>query len=356
MKMIRRTDVAKGTGLLYKLIAILCALAASGVIIAIIGYSPLEVYKEMITGAVMTPYRIQKTITYAVPLVTLSLGIAAAFKMRFWNRGAEGQFYMGAFGAAYIALNFSHLGAGFVLPAMLIMGALMGALWLLIPAFFKVKFGTNETLMTLMLNFIATLWVSYLQYGPWKDPQGNGFPIIARFDKTAQLPLVFGVQCGWILALILVGAMYLLLGKSKLGYEITVIGENETTARYAGMNVWKTVIIASMISGALCGLTGAMQASAVEKSLSDKMSGGIGFTAIITAYLAKLDPVKIVFSSLFFAVLIQGGNYLQSAMEIPAAVSEVIQGFVLLFVLGGEFFMDYKLVSAKTLERKAESI
>jgi simple sugar transport system permease protein len=217
-------------------------------------------------------------------------------------------------------------------------------IWILIPALLKVWFSTSETLVTLMLNYVALQWISYLQYGPWKDPAAIGFPKIATFTKNAILPKVFGIHIGWIITLVLALVLYIILKKTKLGYEIDVIGESEATARYAGMNVLKVTIIASMISGGLCGAAGMMQASAIERSLSDQLSGGLGFTAVITAWLARLSPPAIIIVSFLFSILILGGRYLQSSLQIPAEISGILQGIIIFFVVGSEFFVHYRFV------------
>jgi simple sugar transport system permease protein len=272
------------------------------------------------------------------------LGIATAFRMKFWNIGAEGQLYMGAFVATLIVFTFPNLPAPVMLPLMAISGMFFGALWALIPALLKAKFQASETLVTLMLNYVAVRWISYLQYGKWKDPNGIGFPKIANFGPNAILPSVGGIHSGWIIALVLTFIMWFVFNKTKLGYELAVLGESPATARYAGMNVVGIMIVSVLLSGGLCGMAGMMQASAVERSLSDQLSGGLGFTAVITAYLAQLSPPVIVGVSFLFSMLIQGGNFLQSSLRIPASMSQILQGVIIFFVLGSEFFTRYKFV------------
>jgi simple sugar transport system permease protein len=158
------------------------------------------------------------------------------------------------------------------------------------------------------------------------------------------LPAIFGIHSGWIAVLVLVLLLYVLLKRTKLGFEIDVIGESEPTARYAGMNVFKITVVAIALSGGLCGIAGMMQASAVERSISDQLSGGLGFTSVIVAWLAKLEPAAIIVMAFLFAVLIQGGNFLQSSLQIPASISLVLQGIIIFFVLGSEFFIRYRFV------------
>ena len=282
----------------------------------------------------------------------MSLGVSIAFKMKFWNIGAEGQFYMGAFGATLVWMLCPDLPIYVMLPLMALAAIVSGGLFALIPAILKHKLGTSETLVTLMLNYIAIKWITYLSLGPWKDPGEGGQAKIYAFTENARLPEVFGVHIGWIVALILVVAVYILMRFSKFGFEIAVLGENPDTARYAGMNVTKTLIIAVLLSGGICGLAGMLQATGSEGRLGDNISAGLGFTAIITAWLAKLSAPMILVSSFLFAVLLQGGSSLGALTNIPASVAETIQGIILFFVLASEFFTNYKIVFKRKEAKK----
>ena len=339
-----RTEITGPAEKLLRLAAALAALIASGLIMAMMGYNPLEVFARILSGSLGTAYRIRETINKAVPLCVLSLGTAVAFRMKFWNIGQEGQFFLGAYGASLVAFAFPGLPSPLLLPLMFLAGIVFGGLWALIPALLKISFSTSETLVTLMLNYIALKWVSFLQYVAWKDPSALGFPKITPFSRNAILPSLFTVHIGWIIALCLVAVLYVLLKRTKLGYEIDVIGESEATARYTGMGVYRITVIAIMLSGGLCGAAGMMQASAIEHSLSDQLSGGLGFTSVIVAWLARLDPPSILVMAFLFSLLIQGGNFLQSSLQIPASISLVLQGIIIFFVLGSEFFIRYRIV------------
>ena len=223
-------------------------------------------------------------------------------------------------------------------------GIVGGGLWGLIPAFFKVKFNTNETLFTLMLNYIAMYFVSYLQDGPWRDPAANGFSKIQRFDANAALDKVAGIQCGWIVALILVVVVFVYLKFSKSGYEIGVVGVSQDTARYAGMNVKKIILKTMFLSGAICGLGGMIQASGSDVTLTMNVAGGVGFTAIIVAWLSQLNPFVILIVSFLFAVLEKGSSVVQSSFGLSTDCADVLQGIILFFILGCEFFVRYKFV------------
>lgn len=344
---VKRNNVTKSYSVSIRLVAVLLALVTSAIFIAFLGHNPIEVYASMIKGAFGSAYRFRETIVKAVPLVITSLGILIAFKMKFWNIGGEGQFYMGAFAASFVALKFPNLPKIVLIPLMILAGMLGGGLYALIPAYFKAKFETNETLFTLMLNYIAIKWVTYLQYGPWKDPAANGFPKIPNFSENGILPKLFKIHIGWVIAIILVIIIYVFVKYSKKGYEIAVIGESENTAKYAGMNVRKIILEAIFLSGGICGLAGMIQASGVNNTLSVEISGGVGYTAIIVAWLAQLSPTIILVVSFLFAALVQGGSYIQTAFMIPQAAASIIQGVILLFVLGCEFFINYRVVRKK---------
>jgi simple sugar transport system permease protein len=347
--MTKRGSISKSKNVGIRLLAVILALLTSAVIIMAMHLNPLEVYVALIKGAFGTAYRIREVAVRSTSLIITSLGIAIAFKMQFWNIGGEGQIFMGAFAASYIALNYPNVPRPVLLTLMIIAGMIGGGLWALIPAYLKAKWKTNETIITLMMNYIALKWVMYLLFGPWRDPAALRHPKIPDFSINGILPRVFGVNIGWIFAVILVGLVWIFLNRSKKGYEIAVLGESENTALYAGINIKRTIITAVFISGALCGLTGMIQASAINNTLSIEISEGIGFTAIITTWLASLQPVVIAIVSILFAALVRGGSYIQTAVGIPAAAAQLLQGLILFFVLGSEFFIRYKLVLDRPL-------
>ena len=197
--------------------------------------------------------------------------------------------------------------------------------------------------MTLMLNYVAMKLVSYLQYVLWKDPQSMGFPKIANYPDALQFKNVLGVQSGWIVAVVLTVLVWMLLHRLKFGYEIAVLGANERTARYAGMNTGKILLLTSLIGGGICGLAGLIQAAGVNHTLNDQMGNGMGYTAVAIAYMAQMEPAAIVVVSFLFSILLQGSSYMQISMQIPSATGDVIQGIILLFILGSEFFSRYRV-------------
>ncbi len=194
-----------------------------------------------------------------------------------------------------------------------------------------------------MMNYVALKIITYLQYGPWKDPAALGFPKIPTFTKNATLPDLFGLHIGWVIALLLVAVMHLMVNHTKRGFEINVVGESENTGRYAGMNVQKIIIATIFISGGLCGLCGMIEASGVDRSLSVEITKGVGYTAIITSWLGRLSAPLITIVCVLFAAMIQGGTFIQMSFQIPQSAAQLLQGLILFFVLGSEFFIRYKI-------------
>jgi len=309
------------------------------------GRDPLEVYQAMFKGALGSSYGLSETIVKAIPLALCGLGIAVAFRMQLWNIGAEGQFYMGAFAASWLPLTYPSLPAYVMLPGMFGLGVIAGGAWGLVPAILRARWRVNEIITTLMLNYIASLWVSYLVYGPWKDPKGFNFPLTAQFSDAALLPTLgtSRIHVGLIFAIILAGALWVLFNKSRWGYEINVIGSSEKAARYAGMNIQRNIFLVMALSGAICGLAGMSEVSGITGRLQPHLSPGYGYTAIIVAWLSQLNPFAILVVAVLFGALQVGGYFVQT-MGVPASVASMLQGAVLFFVVGGEFMKHYKLV------------
>jgi len=352
VRMARRERISGGQVVMIRALAVLCALVTGGLIILFLGHSPVKVYADMIAGSLGSNTVLIETIRLAIPLLIASLAIGLAFTMRFWNIGAQGQILFGAVAASYFALF--HSGGMPRLLLLVVMGVtamLAGGLAGLLPALFKAKWDTNETLFTLMLNYIAICYIKYLQNGPWKDPSLRGFPKIAMFADAARLPKVLGVHIGWIIALLLVLLVYLYMRQTKPGYEIRVVGESPRTAQYAGMHVGRVIIRTMFLSGALCGLAGFVQVSGANYTLGADTAGGAGFTAITVAWLSKLNPLVMVGVSFAIAILQKGANKIQTTFKIPASAAEVLIGVILFFMLGCEFFINYRLIFRGGKER-----
>ena len=345
VRLTKIADMPRGKAWLIRMAAILLALFVGGLIVLVMGHNPFAVYADMVKGSLTTSTAMRETVKIAVPLLGAAVAIAPAFHMRFWNIGAEGQILAGAIAATYFALFWSDRLPRPVLIAVMTLAAIVvGGFWGLIPAFFKAKWGTNETLFTLMLNYIALGIEKYLQFGPWKNPMSTGFPKIAMFGTAARLPRVFGVHIGWIVVLVVAVAMFSYLKYTKQGYEIAVVGESERTARYAGMNVGKVFMRTMFISGAIAGLVGFLLVSGADYTLSETTAGGVGFTAITVAWLAKLNPIVMILIAFLLAILTKGSNTIQTNYKIPASAAGLLTGIILFFMLGCEFFISYRLI------------
>lgn len=343
----KRADLPRKKVYLLRALALLFALIAGGLFILSIGQNPFVIYATIIQGAFRSTMVIQATIKVMIPLMICALGITLAFKMRFWNIGAEGQMIMGAVFASYFALFHSDWPHWLLIIVMLAAGFIGGGLFGLIPAYFNGKWGTNETLFTLMLNYIALYIIGLLRDGPWADPKSPGFPKIARFEPNAQLDKIFGVQIGWIFALIILVLVFIYLKYTKHGYEISVVGESHGTANYAGMNVKKILLRTMFLSGGICGIAGMAQATGSDMTLATGVAGGVGFTAIIVAWLAQLSPAGILLVSFLFSVLEKGSTVIQSEYGLSVDCADVLQGIILFCVLASEFFIRYKFVIRK---------
>lgn len=330
------------------MISIALALITGGFFLVLSGKSPVEVYLTMFGGAFGTKYGLSETVVKAIPLALCALGVSLAFRMQLWNIGAEGQFYMGAMAATWVALNNPEGTRWVVLPAMFLAGVIAGGIWGLLPALPRAYWKVNETITTLMLNYIAIIWVEYLVYGPWKDPKGFNFPLTAPFGEGATLP-AFGnsrIHYGIFLVLLAAVIIYLVLKYSAWGFQLKVVGESQQAARYAGISISRTILLVMLCSGALAGIAGMAEVAGITQRLQAAISPGYGYSAIIIAWLARLNPAAILGVSFLFGGLLSGGFSLQ-ALGLPAASVYMLQGLILFFVLGGEVFANYRLKFVK---------
>ncbi|MCL6611278.1 MAG: ABC transporter permease [Peptococcaceae bacterium] len=340
----KRGVVSGAPVLAVTVLSVLLSMVLGGVFLHLTGHDPVEVYILMFTGAFGSAYGISETLVKAIPLMISGLGISLAFRMRMWNIGAEGQIYMGAFAASWVPLTFPDLPAYAMIPAMILLGMAAGGLWALLPAVPRAYLGVNEIITTLMLNYVAILWVDYLVFGPWKDPKGFNFPLSAPFSEAARLGTVGNtrVHTGILFALVIAVIIYLIINRTRWGFEIRVIGESEAAARYAGMDIQRNILLVMMVSGAICGLAGMTEVSGITGRLQPNLSPGYGYTAIIVAWLAKLNPFAILLAAVLFGGL-QVGGYLVQTSGVPAPVATMLQGAILFFVLGGDILSKYRI-------------
>ncbi|MEZ4732997.1 MAG: ABC transporter permease [Caldilineaceae bacterium] len=329
----RLTDGARA--LLAPLAGALLGLLLGGILIGFTGANPLAAYGAMLQGALGGPRPVVETLLKTGPLLLMGLGLTVAFRGKVWNIGGEGQYFIGALTGATVGLALqAALPTILLIPLMVLGGMVGGALWAGIAALLKIRFNINEIITTLMLNYIAEYTVLYLARGPLKDPE-SFLPQSAQLLGAARMPTLLGtrVHIGVLVAALLIPVVYLLLWKTPLGFRTRAIGSSPTVAYAAGMNVTWGLAFALLFSGALAGLTGVTEVSALHTRLKDGISGNYGFTGILVALLGRLHPVGVVVAALFFAILSIGAQTMHSIYGLPIALAQMVQALVVLFVL-----------------------
>ncbi|MDJ0831620.1 MAG: ABC transporter permease [Desulfobacterales bacterium] len=323
----------------------LISLILTAILLAIFKANPWATYVAMFKGAFGSWPNFTETLVKAIPLMLTGLGVLIAFRLKFWNIGAEGQLTFGGIAAAWVALFWSpNLPQWTVLPVAILMGMLAGALWAGIPALLKVRLKVDEVLTTLMLNYVAILFAEHLYYGPWRDPKGFGFPGTPPFPEFAWLPRIAGrAHMGLIFAIVLAVVIWFILNRTRWGFELKVIGNNPTAAQTQGIRIARNIMIALLFAGALSGLAGVCEVTGISRRLQQGLSIGYGYTAIIVAWLAQLNPIAAIFVALLIAALLVGGDQVQMMMGLPAAMGLVLQGMLLFPMLAGALFTEYKL-------------
>lgn len=333
--------------LIIRVIAIAGALlACAGLIVIISDYNPFEVFKTMIDGNFGTERKIWNLLQNTALLLCISLAVTPAFKMKFWNLGAEGQALVGALSTAACMIYLGDkLPSPVLIPIMLVVSILSGMLWAVLPAVFKAKFNTNESLFTLMMNYVATQLVLFC-ITFWENPKGSNTVGIINFDsESGWLPSLFDQK--YLLNVLIVTAitviMYIYLKYSKHGYEISVVGESENTARYIGINVKKVIIRTVLLSGAVCGITGFLLVSGTHHTITANTVDGQGFTAIMVSWLAKFNPFVMAGVSFLITFLDRGAGEIATMLRLNQSVSDIMTGIILFFIIGSEFFINYKV-------------
>lgn len=324
-------------------------LIAIGIIFIFCRINPFFAIAKIFQGSFGSLYGLKETITKAIPLILIGGGLALVFRGRFWNIGAEGQLLMGAIFATWTGLYLGpHLPATIIIPLLFLAGFLGGAFWGLIPAILKVKLAINEVISTLMLNYICAEFLTLLITGPWKGKSKFGLPYTDNLPDHAVLSLIPGSRIHYLtllVAVILISGLWLLIYRTRFGYEVRVIGENPEAAKYAGINFFKTTVIIMIISGGMAGIAGVGEVAGIHHHLSypQSISSGYGFTAIIVAWLAKLNPFGVLASGLFFAGILVGGDAIQIKLGLPAASVDVFNGTLLFFLIMGNYFLTHKV-------------
>jgi general nucleoside transport system permease protein len=343
----RRAERSATIAIISPLIAIGLTLVTMAVLFAILGKNPITALGVYFLDPLTDSYSLIEIAVKATPLVMIGVGLSLCYIANVWNIGAEGQFLIGAVCGSWIAVKTQGTDAGvWVLPAMLVAGAVGGALYALIPAICKVRFGASEILTSLMLVYVAELFLDYLVRGPWRDPNGFNFPTTAEFDPVATVPILIEgtrLHLGAVIALVVVMVATVMLGRTIMGFEIRVVGAAPRAARFAGFDSSRLVIITFLISGALAGLAGIIEVAGPVGHLQPGISPGYGFTAIIVAFLGRLNPVGILIAGLFLALTFIGGEQAQIAMKVPLDLTKVFQGILLFYVLACDSLILYRI-------------
>lgn len=355
----RIEEPSRATQYLISFAALIVALILGGILILLAGGNPISSYIHIAKASFGNLGVISDTFVKATPLILVGLACTIAFRMRLWNIGAEGQFYMGAFGASAVVLipllpaDTSPL---VFIPVMIIAGAIAGAIWGFIPGILKAVLNVNEIITTLMLNYIALAWVNFFIFAVWSE---GGFQMSPMFPKNAWLPRLadyaekisnlrgLTTHLGILIGLIMVFVVSYVLYRSKWGYEIRLIGDNPKAAEYAGINIKKNIVLVMMFSGALAGLAGMSEITGVVHRLQASISPGYGFTGIIIAWLARLNPFAVVIVSILFGALLLAGREIQ-----PSGIPKMMQGIILVCLIASEFFLRYRI---RVIQKGTES-
>jgi simple sugar transport system permease protein len=343
----RRAERSALVAIASPLIAIALTLVTMAALFGLMGKNPLHALAVYFIEPLTDPFGLQEIAVKATPLVMIAVGLSLCYIANIWNIGAEGQFTIGAVAGTWLAVHTQGTDAGpWVLPAMLLLGALGGALYAMIPAICRVRFGASEILTSLMLVYVADLLMDYLVRGPWRDPHGLNFPTTAEFDPVATVPiLVEGsrLHAGAIVALIVVMLASVMLGRTLKGFEIRVVGAAPKAAAFAGFNANRLVVFCFAVSGALAGLAGIIEVAGPVGHLQPGFSPGYGFTAIIVAFLGRLNPVGILVAGLFLALTFIGGEGAQISLKVPLDLTKVFQGILLFYVLACDSLIVHRI-------------
>ena len=356
---VKRGETAWYFNWMVRAIGLVLALICCGVVSSLVtGENPFEIYAAIIDGSFGTSRKIWITMQNTAMLLCIALALTPAFKMRCWNLGGEGQALAGAIASATCMVLMKDMSNSIVIPTMVITSILAGAIWGAIPAFFKAKFNTNETLFTLMLNYVAIQFASYLSI-LWENPKGSGSigvinpnSMIGWFPQVGPSKYLLNII---IVAVITVG-MYIYLNYSKQGYEIAVVGESERTARYVGIKVERVIIRTMIISGAICGIAGLLLVGGTNHTLNGSIVDGRGFTAVMVSWLGKFNPIWMIFTSFLMVFLGRGAGEIATDFGLNHAFGDILTGIILFFIIGCEFFITYKISFTKKSKQSVPDV
>ena len=335
---------------------VLALVCCSLITILVTGENPIRIFATVLDGSFGSNRKFMVLLQNTAMLLCVALALTPAFKMRFWNIGGEGQALAGALASAACMILMKNQPNVLVIPCMVVSSLAAGALWGAIPAFFKAKFGTNETLFTLMMNYVAIQLVAYFSV-VWENPQGSGkIGVINPLTKVGWFPEILGSKYALnILVVVLVTiGMYIYLNYSKQGYEIAVVGESERTARYIGIKVEKVVIRTMLLSGAVCGLAGLLLVGGTNHTLNADIVDGRGFTAVMVSWLGKFNPIWMILTSFLLVFLGRGAGEIATDFSLNTSFGDILTGIILFFIIGGEFFINYKICLTKSSKKEGK--
>jgi len=346
LKFEQRPEPSRAMRYASPLLAVALMVLSGVVLFHLLGKSPVEGLKVFFLNPVQDKYGVAELFLKATPLMLCAVGLAVGFRGNIWNIGAEGQLIMGAVAGGGVALHFHGSQSPFLLPAMIAAGAVGGMLWASIPALLRTRFNANEILTSLMLVYIAELFLSWLVHGPWMDPDGFNFPQTRLFHDKAILPIIWSgtrLNAALLLALGALVLGWIFMNRSFAGYQMKVAGQAENAGRYAGFSARRTVWVGMLVGGAMAGIAGVSEVAGPVGQLTEHISPGYGFAAMIVAFVGRLEPAGILLSSLLMALLYMGGEQAQQYLALPYSISKVFQGLLLFFLLCSDVFITHRL-------------
>lgn len=343
MKIEVREEIPQYIHISAPILAVLFSFVLCSFLLLSIGANPVITYGRLLFGPFRSAYSLSEVVVKITPLLLCGLAVMTGLKIKFWNIGVEGQFCMGAWAAGGWALLVSDRLPGYImLPLLVLVGCAAGSLWGLMPTALKIGCKVNEIITTLLMNYIAVLWLNYFVYGPWKDEKG--FPYTNIFNESAFLPNFFNQRAhiGILFGIIIAVAFYLIFEKTKFGYKMKIIGENIKAAEYVGINIKYVIFIVMALSGGIGGLAGMSEVCGVHHRLHPNILLGYGYTGIIIAWLAKNNPLWVICVSVLFGILAVGGDIIQ-IHQIPSALVKILQGTIFFSVLASDALMRYRV-------------
>ena len=352
LELIRRGNPSQLLRFFSPLIGLALALVTGAIMFSVLGKNPVDALYVYFIEPLTELWSVHELLIKAAPLILMGAGLSVCYLSNNWNIGAEGQFIMGALAGSIFPVLFTDFQGPMVLPLMLGFAIIGGALWALIPALLKAKFNTNEILVSLMLVYVAELILDYLVRGPWRNPGGMNFPESVRFHDFARIPQMFPADgranWGFVIAVLVAIAIWVVLSRTLKGFEIKVLGASPRAGRFAGFDTKAMIFFSFLLAGACAGLAGIIEVAGASTQLRPIISPGYGFTAIIVAFLGRLNPLGVIVAGLVLALTYLGGEAAQISLGLSDKVARVFQGALLLYILACDTLIHYRVRLART--------